>query len=43
MAGPSAHLCLQEHWHHDPFEAFKDSEGYIYARGAQDMKSVSIQ
>ncbi|KAL1782616.1 aminoacylase-1 [Sigmodon hispidus] len=34
---------FKEHWHHDPFEAFKDSEGYIYARGAQDMKSVSIQ
>uniref|UniRef100_A0A8C6GYE3 N-acyl-aliphatic-L-amino acid amidohydrolase n=1 Tax=Mus spicilegus TaxID=10103 RepID=A0A8C6GYE3_MUSSI len=34
---------FKEHWHHDPFEAFKDSEGYIYARGSQDMKSVSIQ
>uniref|UniRef100_A0A8C8W7E7 N-acyl-aliphatic-L-amino acid amidohydrolase n=1 Tax=Peromyscus maniculatus bairdii TaxID=230844 RepID=A0A8C8W7E7_PERMB len=34
---------FKEHWHHDPFEAFKDSEGYIYARGAQDMKCVSIQ
>ncbi|XP_060241338.1 aminoacylase-1 isoform X1 [Meriones unguiculatus] len=34
---------FKEHWHHDPFEAFKDSEGYIYGRGAQDMKSVSIQ
>uniref|UniRef100_A0A2K6P6Y1 Aminoacylase-1 n=1 Tax=Rhinopithecus roxellana TaxID=61622 RepID=A0A2K6P6Y1_RHIRO len=34
---------VEEHWSHDPFEAFKDSEGYIYARGAQDMKCVSIQ
>lgn len=33
----------QEHWSHDPFEAFKDAEGYIYARGTQDMKCVSIQ
>ncbi|XP_058535058.1 aminoacylase-1 [Ochotona princeps] len=34
---------FEEHWSHDPFEAFKDREGYIYARGAQDMKCVSIQ
>nr|KAF6473081.1 aminoacylase 1 [Rousettus aegyptiacus] len=34
---------FKEHWSHDPFEAFKDAEGYIYARGAQDMKCVSIQ
>uniref|UniRef100_A0A8C5L6Q3 N-acyl-aliphatic-L-amino acid amidohydrolase n=1 Tax=Jaculus jaculus TaxID=51337 RepID=A0A8C5L6Q3_JACJA len=34
---------FEEHWSHDPFEAFKDPEGYIYARGTQDMKSVSIQ
>uniref|UniRef100_G3SWU1 N-acyl-aliphatic-L-amino acid amidohydrolase n=1 Tax=Loxodonta africana TaxID=9785 RepID=G3SWU1_LOXAF len=34
---------FQEYWTHDPFEAFKDAEGYIYARGAQDMKCVSIQ
>nr|Q5RFB0.2 RecName: Full=Aminoacylase-1; Short=ACY-1; AltName: Full=N-acyl-L-amino-acid amidohydrolase [Pongo abelii] len=34
---------FKEHWSHDPFEAFKDSEGYIYARGAQDMKCISIQ
>ncbi|XP_014455632.2 aminoacylase-1 isoform X1 [Alligator mississippiensis] len=34
---------FEEHWSHDPFEAFKDSEGNIYARGAQDMKCVSIQ
>lgn len=34
---------FKEHWSHDPFEAFKDAEGYIYARGAQDMKCVGIQ
>ncbi|XP_032145942.1 aminoacylase-1 isoform X1 [Sapajus apella] len=34
---------FKEYWSHDPFEAFKDSEGYIYARGAQDMKCISIQ
>ncbi|KAM4821684.1 aminoacylase-1 [Thomomys bottae] len=34
---------FKEHWSHDPFEAFKDSKGYIYARGSQDMKSVTIQ
>ncbi|XP_008103309.1 aminoacylase-1 [Anolis carolinensis] len=34
---------FEEFWHHDPFAAFKDSEGNIFARGAQDMKCVSIQ
>ncbi|XP_006169396.1 aminoacylase-1A [Tupaia chinensis] len=34
---------FEEHWSHGPFEAFKDPEGFIYARGAQDMKCVSIQ
>ncbi|XP_055269914.1 aminoacylase-1 [Moschus berezovskii] len=34
---------FQEYWSHDPFEAFKDADGYIYGRGAQDMKCVSIQ
>ncbi|XP_016045560.2 aminoacylase-1B isoform X1 [Erinaceus europaeus] len=34
---------FKEHWSHDPFEAFKDAEGNIYARGSQDMKCVSIQ
>lgn len=33
----------KEYWSHDPFEAVKDEEGYIYARGAQDMKCVGIQ
>ncbi|XP_043466051.1 aminoacylase-1-like isoform X1 [Leptopilina heterotoma] len=30
-------------WKHSPFGAEMDAEGNIYARGAQDMKSVSIQ
>ncbi|KAL2091275.1 hypothetical protein ACEWY4_013538 [Coilia grayii] len=33
----------QEHWKYDAFAAVKDSEGNIYARGTQDMKSVTIQ
>ena len=46
---PAVPLCrhsrcsLQEHWTYPPFEAVKDSQGNIYARGAQDMKCVSIQ
>uniref|UniRef100_A0A915CTD0 Peptidase M20 dimerisation domain-containing protein n=1 Tax=Ditylenchus dipsaci TaxID=166011 RepID=A0A915CTD0_9BILA len=28
---------------HDPYSAFKDPEGNIFARGAQDMKCVGIQ
>jgi aminoacylase len=32
-----------EFWDHDPFEAFEDQDGNIYARGAQDMKSIGIQ
>jgi len=32
-----------ESWKYDPFEAFKDENGDIYARGTQDMKSVGIQ
>lgn len=34
---------FEEYWRYDPFAAFKDSDGNIYARGAQDMKCVSIQ
>uniref|UniRef100_A0A8V5GBB3 N-acyl-aliphatic-L-amino acid amidohydrolase n=1 Tax=Melopsittacus undulatus TaxID=13146 RepID=A0A8V5GBB3_MELUD len=34
---------VEEHWTYPPFEAVKDSQGNIYARGAQDMKCVSIQ
>lgn len=30
-------------WKHDPFEAVKEPNGDIYARGTQDMKSVAIQ
>ncbi|XP_062325436.1 aminoacylase-1A-like [Osmerus eperlanus] len=33
----------QEHWKYDAFAAVKDAEGNIYARGTQDMKSVTIQ
>ncbi|CAB1354153.1 unnamed protein product [Coregonus sp. 'balchen'] len=33
----------QEHWKYDSFAAVKDPEGNIYARGTQDMKSVTIQ
>ncbi|XP_020817680.1 aminoacylase-1-like [Drosophila serrata] len=32
-----------EKWTHDPFGARMDEEGRIYARGAQDMKSVGCQ
>ncbi|XP_022177270.1 aminoacylase-1-like isoform X1 [Myzus persicae] len=32
-----------ENWTHDPFLAYKDAQGNIYARGAQDMKCVGIQ
>ncbi|CAL8340640.1 unnamed protein product [Lota lota] len=34
---------FQEHWKYDAFTAVKDAEGNIYGRGAQDMKSVTIQ
>uniref|UniRef100_A0A8C4TT90 N-acyl-aliphatic-L-amino acid amidohydrolase n=1 Tax=Falco tinnunculus TaxID=100819 RepID=A0A8C4TT90_FALTI len=34
---------FEEHWTYPPFEAVKDLQGNIYARGAQDMKCVSIQ
>uniref|UniRef100_A0AAY4A4L7 N-acyl-L-amino-acid amidohydrolase n=1 Tax=Denticeps clupeoides TaxID=299321 RepID=A0AAY4A4L7_9TELE len=33
----------KEHWKYDPFAAFKDADGNIYARGTQDMKCVTIQ
>ena len=32
-----------ESWKYDPFEAVKEPNGDIYARGTQDMKSVGIQ
>lgn len=28
-----------DNWRHDPFLAYEDNEGYIYGRGAADMKS----
>lgn len=34
---------FREHWKSDPFDAYKDADGNIYARGAQDMKCVGIQ
>lgn len=33
----------EEHWTHPPFRAEIDENGNIYARGAQDMKSVGMQ
>lgn len=30
-------------WDHDPFSAYKNENGDIFARGSQDMKCVSIQ
>ncbi|CAK9865532.1 unnamed protein product [Sphagnum jensenii] len=33
----------REKWLHDPFAAVQDAEGNIFARGAQDMKCVSMQ
>nr|XP_033781969.1 aminoacylase-1 isoform X1 [Geotrypetes seraphini] len=34
---------FEECWSHNPFAAYKDADGNIYARGAQDMKCVTIQ
>ncbi|KAF2886891.1 hypothetical protein ILUMI_19282, partial [Ignelater luminosus] len=34
---------FEDKWTYDPFGAEMDNKGNIYARGAQDMKSVSIQ
>ncbi|KAI0494870.1 hypothetical protein KFK09_025016 [Dendrobium nobile] len=31
------------HWIHPPFSAYRDSDGRIFARGAQDDKSIAIQ
>lgn len=36
-------IYLKEKWTYDPFLAYKDEKGNIYARGAQDMKCVGIQ
>jgi len=32
-----------EKWNYDPFEAFKDENGNIFARGTQDTKALGIQ
>lgn len=34
---------FEEYWKHSPFAAEIDENGNIYARGAQDMKSVGMQ
>ncbi|XP_063797430.1 aminoacylase-1 isoform X2 [Pseudophryne corroboree] len=34
---------FEEFWTYPPFSAHKDKDGNIYARGTQDMKSVTIQ
>lgn len=33
----------EDKWIHPPFDAYKDEEGNIYARGVQDMKYAGIQ
>lgn len=33
----------EDRWHCDPFSAYKNENGDIFARGSQDMKCVSIQ
>lgn len=33
----------EEFWTHKPFDAVLDQQGRIFARGAQDMKSVGMQ
>lgn len=35
--------CDLDFWDHDPFAASKDSNGDIFARGTQDMKSCGMQ
>jgi aminoacylase len=34
---------FEEYWTHKPFDADMDADGKIFARGAQDMKSVGTQ
>ncbi|CAA92447.1 N-acyl-aliphatic-L-amino acid amidohydrolase [Caenorhabditis elegans] len=34
---------FREHWTHDPYSAFKDEDGNIFARGAQDTKCLGVQ
>lgn len=35
--------AFEKYWNHPPFAAEIDDEGKIFARGAQDMKSVGVQ
>lgn len=35
--------AFAEHWSHPPFAADIDEDGRIFARGAQDMKSMGVQ
>lgn len=35
--------AYKDHWKHDPFSGFKEENGDIYGRGAQDMKNVAVQ
>lgn len=37
------HNQFQDSWTYPPFDAHIDENGKIYARGAQDMKSIAIQ
>lgn len=34
---------FKDFWTHDPYSAYKDEEGNIFARGSQDMKCVGSQ
>lgn len=34
--------AFPEHWSHPPFAADIDDDGRIFARGAQDMKSIGV-
>ncbi len=36
------YFAMQEFWKYDPFEAVKEENGDIYARGTQDMKCIGI-
>ncbi|PIO65716.1 hypothetical protein TELCIR_12594 [Teladorsagia circumcincta] len=36
-------LAVKDQWKYDPYSAYKDEKGDIYARGAQDMKCVGSQ
>lgn len=34
---------MQDGWTYPPFSGYLDSNGVIYGRGSQDMKSVGVQ